>query len=193
MCLGLNLSYDSFYWPLPKYPSQAPGELRFSLQNRKKIKTCMCGQLCLTLLYHGLQPPGSSVHGISRKNTGVSFHFLLQGIFLTKGSSLHLWCLLHWPGESLPWSHPGSPHVAWLPPNIQELPVSWTYLSGFHVYLYSLSLGWPLPIYPNPRSVQETWSTSGLHPSKFKAVSGFNCQVASLLSPVSWNDFFSAQ
>ena len=27
--------------------------------------------------------------------------------------------------------------------------------------------------------------TLGLHPSKFKAVSGFNCQVASLLSPVS--------
>ena len=37
--------------------------------------------------------PGSSVHGIfPDKNTGVSCHFLLQGIFPTQGSNL---CLLH--------------------------------------------------------------------------------------------------
>ena len=29
-------------------------------------------------------PPGSSVHGISSKNTGVGCHFLLQGIFSTQ-------------------------------------------------------------------------------------------------------------
>ena len=33
-------------------------------------------------------PPGSSVHGDSpRKNTGVGFHVLLQGIFPTQGSN----------------------------------------------------------------------------------------------------------
>ena len=38
--------------------------------------------------------PGSSVSGnFPSKNTGVGFHFLLQGIFLTQGSKL---CLLHW-------------------------------------------------------------------------------------------------
>ena len=35
-------------------------------------------------------PPGSSVHGDSPGNTGVSCHALLQGIFLTQGSNLRL-------------------------------------------------------------------------------------------------------
>ena len=35
-------------------------------------------------------------------NTGVGLHFLLQGIFLTQGSNLHLLPLLHWQGDSLP-------------------------------------------------------------------------------------------
>ena len=36
------------------------------------------------------------------KNTGVGCYFLLQGIFLTQGSNLHLSCLLHWQADSLP-------------------------------------------------------------------------------------------
>ena len=40
------------------------------------------------------------------KNTGVSCHFLLQGIFLTQGSNMSL---LHWQADSLPLSHQGSP------------------------------------------------------------------------------------
>ena len=41
----------------------------------------------------GCSPPGSSVHGDSPgKNTGVGCHFLLQGIFLTQGSSLGILC-----------------------------------------------------------------------------------------------------
>ena len=38
-------------------------------------------------------------------NAGVSYHFLLQGIFLTQGSNQ---CLLHWQAGSLPLSHQGS-------------------------------------------------------------------------------------
>ena len=35
--------------------------------------------------------PGSSVHGITPgKNTGVGCHALLQGIFQTQGSNLHV-------------------------------------------------------------------------------------------------------
>ena len=41
------------------------------------------------------------------KNIGVGCHFLLQGIFLIQGSSLHL---LHWQVNSLPLSHLGSPN-----------------------------------------------------------------------------------
>ena len=50
-------------------------------------------------------PPCSSVHGIfAGKNTGVGCHFLLQGIFPTQGSNLHLWCLLQWQVDSLHWT-----------------------------------------------------------------------------------------
>ena len=35
------------------------------------------------------------------KNTGVGCYFLLQGVFLTLGSNLHL---LHWQVDSLPWA-----------------------------------------------------------------------------------------
>ena len=48
--------------------------------------------------------PGSSVHGILQtriKNTGVGWHFILQGILLTQGSNLRLLCLLHWQAGSL--------------------------------------------------------------------------------------------
>ena len=46
-------------------------------------------QSCLTLCdTMDCNPPGSSVHGDSPgKNTGVSCHALLQGIFLTQGSN----------------------------------------------------------------------------------------------------------
>ena len=49
-------------------------------------------------------PPGSSVHGMLQKNTGVGCHFLLQGIFPTQGWKLHI---LHWQVDSLPSEPPG--------------------------------------------------------------------------------------
>ena len=53
-------------------------------------------------------PPGSSVHGDSPgKNTEVGFPPLLQGIFLTQGSNLHLLCLLHWQAGSFTTSATG--------------------------------------------------------------------------------------
>ena len=48
-------------------------------------------------------PPDSSDHGIFLgKNTGVGCHFLLQGILLTQGLTLH------WQAISLPLSQLGS-------------------------------------------------------------------------------------
>ena len=49
------------------------------------------------------------------KNTGVGWHFLLQGIYLpnpgsnfsTQGSNPHLLCLLYWQVDSLPLCHLG--------------------------------------------------------------------------------------
>ena len=55
-------------------------------------------QSCLTLCNPlDCSLPGSSVHGIFLgKNTRVSCHFLLQGIFPTQGSNPCLLHLLHW-------------------------------------------------------------------------------------------------
>ena len=41
------------------------------------------------------------------KNTGVGFHFLFQGIFLTQGSNSHFFHLLNWQVVSLPPHHLG--------------------------------------------------------------------------------------
>ena len=41
------------------------------------------------------------------KNTGVGCHVLLQGIFLTQGSNLHLLRLWNWQAGSLPLEPPG--------------------------------------------------------------------------------------
>ena len=55
-------------------------------------------------------PPGSSVHRDSPgKNTEVSCHALLQGIFPTQGLNLHLLRLLHWQAGSLSQAPPGKP------------------------------------------------------------------------------------
>ena len=43
------------------------------------------------------------------KNTGEGCHFLLQGIFLTLGSNLHLLYLLHWQAGPSPVVPPGKP------------------------------------------------------------------------------------
>ena len=53
-------------------------------------------------------PPG--------KKAAVGCHFLLQGIFPTQGSDVHLLWLLLWQEDSLPLSHWGSP-------DIQEKPI----------------------------------------------------------------------
>ena len=43
------------------------------------------------------------------KNTGVGCYAILQRIFLTQGSNLHLSHLLHWQAGSLPLAPPGKP------------------------------------------------------------------------------------
>ena len=68
-------------------------------------------QSCLTLCDPmDCSPPGSSVHGDSPgKDTRLSCHALLQGIFPIQGSNLYLLHLLHWQVGSLPLAPPGKP------------------------------------------------------------------------------------
>ena len=40
--------------------------------------------------------------GFSRKNTGVGYHVLLQGIFPTQGLNPRVLSLLHWQVDPLP-------------------------------------------------------------------------------------------
>ena len=69
-----------------------------------KESACNAGDLGLTPCDPmDCSPPGYSVHGIFLdKNTGMDCHFLLQGIFLTQGSTQvshivgrHFHCLSH--------------------------------------------------------------------------------------------------
>ena len=45
------------------------------------------------------------------KNSRVGCHFLPQGIFPIQGSNQHLFHLLHWQVDSVPWRHLGSQKV----------------------------------------------------------------------------------
>ena len=75
---------------------------------------CVCARSVMSnsLQPHGLQPirflcpwdfPG--------KNTGVGCHFLLHGIFPTRGSNPRLLSLLRWQVGSLPLVPPGKPCI----------------------------------------------------------------------------------
>ena len=69
---------------------------------------CLVTQLCPTLVDPmDCSSPGSSVHGgFLGKNTRVSCHPVLQGIFPTQGSNPGL---LHLQADSLPSEPPGKP------------------------------------------------------------------------------------
>ena len=62
------------------------------------------------------------------KNTGVGSHLLLQGIFLTQGSNLHLLCLLHYRQILYPLSQQGSQ--------------GWTNLHCSHQYMSQWTCVW---------------------------------------------------
>ena len=70
---------------------------------------CLVTRSCPALLRpHGLQLTRLPCpRDFPSQNTGVGYHFLLQGIFLTQGLNP---CLLHWHADSLPLSHQGSPN-----------------------------------------------------------------------------------
>ena len=65
------------------------------------------------------------------KNTGVSCHFLFQGIFLIQVSNPGLLCLLHWQADSLPLAPPGKDQTwltCWwwkLSQTLRTVPQSW--------------------------------------------------------------------
>ena len=89
-------------------------------------------QSCLTLCDpRDCSWPGSSVHVIPGKNTGVGCHFLLQGIFPTQGSNPHLLCLLTWQVGSFPPAPPGKQVHVYI------YTCACLYIHHLHVYIYT--------------------------------------------------------
>ena len=68
----------------------------------------LCSVVWDSLRPHGLKPARILCRWDSPgKNTGVDWHFLLQGIFLIQGSNLSLLRFQHWQKDSLFLSHLG--------------------------------------------------------------------------------------
>ena len=65
------------------------------------VCAAQCSIMSASLRPHELQPRLLCPWDFSDKNTGVDCHFLLQGIFLTQGSNLHVLRLLYWQTEFL--------------------------------------------------------------------------------------------
>ena len=89
---------------------QCPGAQVMN-QNLRMYVVCSVIRSCLdSLRPHGLQPTRLLCPQDSPgKDTGVGCHFLLQGIFLTQGSSLGLLGVLYWQAGSLFIEPPGQP------------------------------------------------------------------------------------
>ena len=86
-------------------------------QGPRLFHECVCAQLCRDRMDYSL--PGSSVHGISKvKNTGVSCHSLLQGIFPTQGLNpglLHCRLVLYHRTTWESFFHQWGPFIIFLP------------------------------------------------------------------------------
>ena len=81
----------------------------------KSLHTCVCSVAQSRVTFAipwSFQVPLSM--GFPGKDTGVSCHILLQGIFLTQGSNPPLLCLLYWQGDSLPLVPPGKPESPYI-------------------------------------------------------------------------------
>ena len=83
----------------------------------------------------GLWPARLCPWNFPRKNTGVGYHFLLQGIFPTQGSNTHLLQLLHWQADCLPLSHLGSPFTVYTYIKTPECTLEIFYNVICHLYL----------------------------------------------------------
>ena len=70
-----------------RYSARGGAKDEVEMEKVKVLVAQSCPTLCNTM--------GSSPWDFPSKNTGVGYHFLLQGIILTQGSKPHLLLLLH--------------------------------------------------------------------------------------------------
>ena len=109
---------------------------KYTLASAVVIKSLHCVWLFATPWTVACQAPLSM--GFPRQETTVGCDFLLQGIFLTQGSNLHL---LHWQAGSLPLRHQGRPWQALLvylgqviTRRVMKQLIEWKNWAGAHVF-----------------------------------------------------------
>ena len=106
----------------------------------KSVNLCVCAQsLSRVWLFEtpwtvALQAP--CPWDFPGKNTGVSCHVLLQGIFQTQGLNPHLLCFLHWQVDSLPLTHLGSPIKICTDP-IKKCPAKWSHFKELRIHTHT--------------------------------------------------------
>ena len=101
-------------------------------------------------------PPGFCPWDFPGKNTGVTCHTLLQGIFLTQGPNPHLLGILQWQVGSLPLAPPGKPVNRLYPKTKMEKAMA----------PHSSTLAWKIPWTEEPGWLQSMGSlraTEQLH------------------------------
>ena len=110
---GSQRKQNSLPCPSPtSHHSSSQEALRRSFLEEGCVCVCLWSttQSCLTLCDPmDCSAPGSSVHRIFHRNTGVGCHFLLQGIFPIQGWNQSLLHLLHWQVDSFPLAPPRKP------------------------------------------------------------------------------------
>ena len=107
----LDKDYLKYAWTTKERCAENQENDVWAKQNNHKENTHECLLSCVWLFMTPWTEAcqASLPWNFPGKNTGVSCHLLLQGIFPTQGSNPRLLCLLHWQADSLPLRHPGSP------------------------------------------------------------------------------------
>ena len=113
-CLNAEAKLSDTLWNKSvesEYPCLVP-DLRGNFFSFSPLSAMLCHALSHSVVSNSLQPHRLQparllcLWNFPSKNTEVGCLFLLQGIFLTKGSNLRL---LHWQADSLPLAPHGEP------------------------------------------------------------------------------------
>ena len=120
-----------------------------------KASVCQRWSACCLVVSDSLQPYGLlparllCPWGFPGKKAGVGCQALLQRIFPTQGLNPHLLHLLHWQGDSLPLTPPGTPmQKGWIHSLGQEDPL------GEGKATHSSILAWEIPWTEEPGRLQ---------------------------------------
>ena len=97
--------------------------LYFTMPNPPYWNACVCAQSLSPIWLFAAPSRLLCPWDFPSTSTGVGYHFLLQGIFLTQGLNPCLLHLLHLQADCLPLSHLGSPLLEISPPKHKALHI----------------------------------------------------------------------